>query len=86
MIGSYIASALLFAEGKIEDSDDLMDDVVDKGKEKFQDLKEKGKDFVDDLKEKHKAKDSSKMEEGESPEAEPKKSARDKFKDEGYIK
>ena len=74
LIGSYIASAVLFA--KDSTSKENLEKVFDKGKE-----------FVEDMVEGDETTpEASKAQETVAPEPEAKKSARDRFKDKGMIK
>ena len=87
LIGTYIASAFLIAEDEIEDSDEYLKDKLKKGVSALGELKDKGKELLEDLNEKDDAEPEKKKEpekkedENDSDE----KSARDKFKDRGFI-
>lgn len=74
LIGTYVASLFIFAQESTK-------------KENLDKAFQKGKDFVDDLTDGEKEiKEEPKVEKTPEPEAEPKKSARDRFKDKGMIK
>ncbi len=74
LIGSYIASAFLFAKNSAK-------------KENIEKVFEKGKEFVEDLVDHDETVETPATEEKiVRPEPEPKKSARDRFKDKGMIK
>lgn len=74
LIGTYIASAVIFAKDRTS-------------KENIEKVFEKGKDFVEDLVEgDEEVVEEPKEEEATQPEPEAKKSARDRFKDKGMIK
>jgi len=78
LIGSYIASAVIFTRDST--SKENIEKVFDKGKEYVEDL-------VDDVEEAiEKPKSEEITEPASEPEAEVKKSARDRFKDKGMIK
>ena len=82
MIGTYIASAFLFARNSTKKEN--LEKVFDKGKEMIE-------DFTEDVKERFDTKEQSTPETKETPkntpkEEAPKKSARDRFKDKGMIK
>lgn len=79
MIGTYIASAFLFARDSTKKEN--LEKVFDKGKEAVQ-------EFAEDVKEHFDAKEQPTPETKETPteEAPKKKSARDRFKDKGMIK
>jgi len=76
LIGSYIASAFIFA--KDSTSKENIEKVFDKGKEFVEDLVEGDEQAIEDPK----AEEITKPE----PEVEVKKSARDRLKDKGMIK
>ncbi len=74
LIGTYIASVFIFAQESTK-------------RENLDKAFQKGKDFVDDLTADEKeSPEAPKAEKNPEPEAEPKKSARDRFKDKGMIK
>ncbi len=74
LIGTYIASVFIFAQESTK-------------KENLDKAFQKGKDFVDDLTDGEKeTRQAPKAKKPPEPEAEPKKSARDRFKDKGMIK
>lgn len=77
LIGTYLASLVLFARDKTK-------------KENIEKAFEKGKDIIEDISEdvKESFEDEPKVEEASTPEPEeaPKKSARDRLKDKGMIK
>ncbi|MEM9141801.1 MAG: hypothetical protein AAGA86_02365 [Bacteroidota bacterium] len=74
LIGTYLASAVLFAKEKTS-------------RENLEKVFEKGKDFVEDLTEgDEKPKEAPQEAQKPEPEAPPKKSARERFKDKGMIK
>ncbi len=74
LIGSYIASAFLFAKNSAK-------------KENIEKVFEKGAEFVEDLVDRDEAVVTPTTEEKiVTPEPKPKKSARDRFKDKGMIK
>ena len=79
MIGTYIASAFLFARDSTKKEN--LEKVFDKGKEMVE-------DFAEDVKERFDTKEEPVSETKETPkqEAPKKKSARDRFKDKGMIK
>ena len=74
LIGTYIASAVLFA--KDSTSKENIEKVFDKGKDFVEDLVERDEDVIEE----------PKVEKVAEPEPEVKKSARDRFKDKGMIK
>ncbi len=74
LIGTYIASAVLFA--KDSTSKENIEKVFDKGKDFVEDLVEGDEDVIEE----------PKVEKVAEPEPEVKKSARDRFKDKGMIK
>lgn len=74
LIGTYLASALIFAQKST--SKENLEKVIDKGKEFVEDLKEGDIDEKTELK----------LEEAPEPEVAPKQSARDRLKDKGMIK
>jgi len=74
LIGTYIASAFIFAQESTK-------------KENLDKAFQKGKDFVGDLTDSEKeTQQEPAAEKKPEPETEPKKSARDRFKDKGMIK
>lgn len=73
LIGTYLASALLFAQKSTS-------------KENLEKVFDKGKEFVEDLQEDKEQEINIPEEKETEPEPEPKKSARDRFKDKGMIK
>lgn len=76
LMGTYIASLVLFAKNSTK-------------KENLEKIFDEGKEFVEDLVDgnQNEAQESMSEEpEKKQPEAEPKKSARDRFKDKGMIK
>ncbi len=72
LIGTYVASAVIFARDSTK-------------KENLEKAFQKGKEFVEDLTE-GEEEPPVETKEPEEPEAEPKKSARDRLKDKGMIK
>jgi Na+/H+ antiporter NhaC len=72
LIGTYIASAIIFA--KDSTSKENIEKVIDKGKDFVEDLVEGGEKIIEE----------PKVEKAAEPEV--KKSARDRFKDKGMIK
>ncbi|MEP3208333.1 MAG: hypothetical protein ABJN95_04040 [Maribacter sp.] len=74
LIGSYIASAVLFTRAST--SKENLEKVFDKGKEFVEDLVEGEEEEVEE----------AKAQKTTEPEPEVKKSARDRFKDKGMIK
>ena len=77
LIGSYIASAVLFAQDKTKK--ESLDKVFQKGKDLVEDFTEGIKNENPEMEQKAKV-------ETPEPEGVPKKSARDRFKDKGMIK
>lgn len=71
--GSYIASAIVFANDKIEDNKDLMESTIDKGK-----------DFISDIVDKTPEEKVENVVEKETPKTE-EKSARERLKDKGLL-
>ena len=76
LIGTYIASAVIFA--KDSTSKENIEKVFDKGKDFVEDLVEGDEEVIEEPKVKETAQPE--------PEVEVKKSARDRFKDKGMIK
>jgi Na+/H+ antiporter NhaC len=74
LIGTYIASAFIFTRDST--SKENIEKVFDKGKEFVEELVEGDEEVVPE----------QKIEVTPEPEVEPKKSARDRFKDKGMIK
>lgn len=76
LIGSYIASAVLFAQDKTKK--ESLDKVFQKGKDIVE-------DFTDSIKKETPEMEQKTTIEPPEPESAPKKSARDRFKDKGMI-
>lgn len=72
--GSYIASAIIFANTKIEDNKDFVEDTIDKSKEFVSDM-------IDKPKEEEAIEEVPKKEESKTEE----KSARERLKDKGLL-
>jgi len=77
LIGSYVASAVLFANKKITENSDIVEDTLE-------DTFDKGKTFVNDLRGEHKPTPQPK-ETAKQEEVTPKKSARERLRDKGYL-
>ncbi len=73
MLGTYFASVIIFANNKVENSHDIIEETIEKGKEMFKDLTETNK------------KEETKTAKPKDPIKEPKKSARERLKDKGYL-
>jgi Na+/H+ antiporter NhaC len=73
LIGTYLASALIFAQDSTK-------------KEQLEKVFQKGKDLVEDLTDSDAEEPAQNESMAPEPEAEAKKSARDRFKDKGMIK
>jgi Na+/H+ antiporter NhaC len=77
LIGSYVASAVLFANKKITENSDIVEDTLE-------DTFDKGKTFVNDLRGEHKPTPQPK-ETVKQEEITPKKNARERLRDKGYL-
>ncbi|MBQ4820111.1 hypothetical protein [Aquimarina sp. MMG016] len=73
--GSYLASAILFANSKIEDNKDIVEETISKGK-----------DFIDDIVDNKPEESSREAPKTEETPKEEKKSARERLKDKGLLK
>lgn len=74
LIGSYVASAILFANNKIEDNKDIVESTIDKGKDFIKEITEDEEEIAQEI---------PKQDKGIKEE---KKSARERLKDKGLLK
>ena len=77
MLGTYFASLIVFANDKMEDGQDVIEETLEKGKSMLKDLTE--------TKEKEAAKVEKPKDEIKKEIKETKKSARERLKDKGYM-
>lgn len=75
LIGSYVASAILFANNKIEDNKDIVESTIDKGK-----------DFIKEITDDEPEQITQEVPEQKEVIKEEKKSARERLKDKGLLK
>ncbi len=73
ILGTYFASLIVFANNKVENSQDIIEETIEKGKEMLKELTETDK------------KEASKIEKPKDAIKETKKSARERLKDKGFI-
>ncbi|APY12457.1 hypothetical protein BWZ22_15050 [Seonamhaeicola sp. S2-3] len=77
LIGTYVASFVLKSGKVIEEKSDSLEDIV-------KDTIEKGKDIIEDIKSNNE--EDLKEDVNKESSAKPKKSARERLKDKGYLK
>ncbi len=89
IVGTYIASMVVFANDKISDGQDSIDDSIEKGKDFIKDIADDVKEKANSVKEKiedsldfdNKTDSSAKAKKSEKP----KKSGRERLKDKGLL-